>query len=55
MGNIGTEQEVGDSVPHAYRCPDVSHSMAELIKMESGPRALSGYRSLEFQEQNILI
>jgi hypothetical protein len=49
----GNEQ--GTPVPHMYRQPDGVHSMAELIKVENGPRALSGYRSLYFQEQNILI
>lgn len=56
MGNIIQSREWGTPVPHMYRRPDGSYSMAELINVGNGPRTLSGYRrSLGFQEQNILI
>lgn len=51
VGNITQSRERGTPVPHMHRRPDGSHSMAELIKVGSGPRTLSGYRrSLGFQE-----
>lgn len=55
VGHISTEQGMATPVLLTCRYPDGSHSAPGFIKAENGPRALKSYRSLDLQEQNILV